>query len=257
MTRRLRVLLADDTADIRELLAGLFARRPDVEVVGAARDGQEAIDLAAALQPDIVVLDVAMPVLDGITGLPQLAAASPHARVVMLSALPADLRAPMALASGATAYVEKTTAVGTLVEDLLHSAKLLDVAVRRLTEHVEWQLDADLHQVRVARRFVADTLQSWEQSPVADTIVLLLSELVTNAIVHAESAPRVSVRLLPDRVHVEVTDDDPRVVQPLPPSPERASGRGLAIIESVAMGWGTALLPHGKVVWFDVARETS
>lgn len=255
MTRKLRVLLADDTADIRELLAGLFARRPDVEVVGAARDGQEAIDLAAALQPDVVVLDVAMPVLDGIAALPRLTAAAPSARVVMLSALPAGLRAPMALASGAAAYVEKTTAVATLVDDLLQGAKLLDVAVRNLSEHVDWQLDADLQQVRVARRYVTDALQNWEHSPLADTIELLLSELVTNAVVHAQSAPLVSVRLLPDRVHVEVTDGDPSGVQALPSSTTRSSGRGLAIIEALAMGWGTALLPHGKVVWFDVARE--
>ncbi len=255
--RRLRVLLVDDIADIRELLGGLFARRSDVQVVAEARDGQEAIDLAAALQPDIVVLDVAMPVLDGISALPRLVAAAPQARIVMLSALPAALRASMALAVGAMAYVEKTTAVATLVDDLLEGAKLLDVAVRRLTEQVDQQLDADPRQVQRARHFVANTLDRWEQSPLADTIVLLLSGLVTNAVVHAQSAPRVSVRLLADRVHVEVTDQDPDEARALALTSDGTSGRGLAIVESLSMGWGTALLPAGKVVWFDVAREST
>lgn len=253
--RPLRVLIVDDTADIRELLGALFGRRSDVQVVAEARDGQEAIELAAALQPDIVVLDVAMPVLDGISALPYLVAAAPNARVVMLSALPAEFRAPVALAVGATAYVEKTTAVATLVDDLLEAANLLDAAVRRLTEEADQQLDNDPRQIQRARHFVTDALDRWEQSELADTVVLLLSELVTNAVVHAGSAPRVSVRLLPDRVHVEVTDQGQDDAQPRPLTSEETSGRGLAIVDALAMGWGTALVPPGKVVWFDVARD--
>src|SRR4051812_37216231 len=86
----LRVLLVDDVADLRLLLASLFAARPGVQVVGEAANGEEAVALAERHQPDLVVLDLAMPVLDGVSALPLLQQASPRSRVVVLSAIPRD-----------------------------------------------------------------------------------------------------------------------------------------------------------------------
>ena len=88
--RRIRVVVADDTPDMRLLLRLSMARRPDIEVVGEAANGQEAIDLAAALRPDLLVLDLAMPVLDGLSALPTLALVAPETRVVILSAMPVE-----------------------------------------------------------------------------------------------------------------------------------------------------------------------
>ena len=108
--------------------------------------------------------------------------------------------------------------------------------------------------VGAARRFVRDVLMSrMVRTGVVDTVELLTSEVVTNALVHARSAPELLVDVRPDVVRVEVFDmsaDEP-VLQPH--NPESASGRGIAIVEELAAGWGVELVPEdGKRVWFEV-----
>jgi CheY-like chemotaxis protein len=251
----LRVLLVDDTADVRLLVRMLLAERSDVEVVAEATNGLEAIELAAALQPDLIVLDIAMPQLDGLSALPRLRESSPESRIVMLSAFPRASQEAQALAAGAAAYVEKTVATEELVDELIAGAGLLDVAVRALIAPAREGFAADPKSVSAARRFVAGTLAEWELTELADTITLLLSELVTNAIVHAQAAPDVTVRLLPDRVHVEVADARPEAVHAQEASDTATSGRGLALVEALATEWGSVTVTGGKVVWFDVARS--
>jgi DNA-binding NarL/FixJ family response regulator len=251
----IRVLIVDDTADVRLLVRLLVSERPNLEVVAEAADGAAAIDLAAALKPDLIVLDIAMPIMDGLEALPRLREASPESRVVMLSAVPRDSHGSAALAAGAAAYVEKSVATDAMVDELLAGAGLLDAAVRALTTAARENFAADPQSVSAARRFVSGTLSQWNLTDLADTITLLLSELVTNAIVHAEAAPDVTVRLLPDRVHVEVADSRPDVVHAQEPPDTAQSGRGLVLVDALAASWGSVALPQGKVVWFDVARE--
>ena len=112
------VLLVDDDIDIR-YLARLQLRRDDgFDVVGEAADGLEAVDLASRFHPDVVVLDVMMPRMDGYTALPGILAASPRSMVVMLSALDAVTNEQTALAAGAFAYLEKDAIVSGLAEAL-------------------------------------------------------------------------------------------------------------------------------------------
>jgi CheY-like chemotaxis protein len=250
----LRVLLVDDTADVRLLVRMLLAERDGIQVVAEATNGLEAIELAAALHPDLIVLDIAMPELDGLAALPRLLEASPESRIVMLSAFPRAAQEAQALAAGAAAYVEKTVATEELVDELIAGAGLLDVAVRALTAPAHEGFSADPQSVSAARRFVAGTLADWELSELADTITLLLSELVTNAIIHAEAAPDVTVRLLRDRVHVEVADGRSRTVDAQETSETDSTGRGLALVDALAADWGSVSVADGKVVWFDVQR---
>ena len=84
-SQRERVLVVDDAANLRELLTILLDVEDDFEVVGAAADGAQAIDMAVRLKPDIVLLDLAMPVMDGLQALPHLRAAVPHARIASAS----------------------------------------------------------------------------------------------------------------------------------------------------------------------------
>jgi CheY-like chemotaxis protein len=251
----LRVLLVDDVADLRLLLASLFGAHPGVQVVGEAADGEEAVALARQHQPDLVVLDLAMPVLDGVGALPLLRQASPRSRVVVLSAIPRD-RDPGALALGAAAYVEKTAATDRIVPDVLAGAGLLDAALSALTPRVDADFPSDTRSVGSARAFVQRTLEGWREDALGDTVTLLLSELVTNAVVHAASAPNVAIHLLPDRVHVEVADADTTELHAVEASPDAESGRGLALVEALADRWGQAALPDGKVVWFEVLRPS-
>jgi CheY-like chemotaxis protein len=250
----LRVLIVDDTADVRLLVRMLLAERGGIDVVAEATNGLEAIELSAALQPDLIVLDIAMPELDGLAALPRLRSVAPDSRIVMLSAFPRASLEAVALAAGAAAYVEKTVATEELVDELVAGAGLLDVAVRALTPPAHEGFAADPRSVSAARRFVAGTLAEWELSDLADTITLLLSELVTNAIIHADTAPDVTVRLLRDRVHVEVADARTDTLSVQETADTQTSGRGLALVEALATDWGNVVVPGGKVVWFDVAR---
>ena len=83
--KRIRILLADDHAVVRQGFKMLLDAQPDMEIVGEAGNGREAVDLAEQLRPDVVVMDVAMPELNGIEATRRLAASTPHARVIALS----------------------------------------------------------------------------------------------------------------------------------------------------------------------------
>src|SRR4051812_25767153 len=80
-----RVLVADDADGVRELVTLLLEMESDFTVVGEARDGLEAIEAARRLQPDLVVLDVSMPRLDGITATPRILTASPCSRIALFT----------------------------------------------------------------------------------------------------------------------------------------------------------------------------
>src|SRR5215216_2520333 len=82
---RVRVLIADDHPMIRTGLARMVAAEPDLEVVGTAADGRRAVELAEREQPDVIVLDLSMPELDGITATEEMRRRSPRARVLVLS----------------------------------------------------------------------------------------------------------------------------------------------------------------------------
>jgi DNA-binding NarL/FixJ family response regulator len=104
----IRVLVCDDVEAFRALMRFTLQEDPRIEVVGEASDGMAAIKAAERLQPDVVLLDLTMPILDGIDALPTLLERAPGARVVALSGWGADRMAEAALEQGAVAYVEKT-----------------------------------------------------------------------------------------------------------------------------------------------------
>jgi DNA-binding NarL/FixJ family response regulator len=103
---KITVLIADDVDDLR-LLMRFTLEAADFEVIGEAPDGQRAIQLAGALQPNLVLLDLAMPVMDGLTALPHLHEVAPATRVVVFSGFEEDAMAERALALCAYAYLQK------------------------------------------------------------------------------------------------------------------------------------------------------
>jgi PAS domain S-box-containing protein len=117
--RRLaRVLVADDTATVRLLIRRTLETSKLFEVVGEAADGGQAVDLAAELQPDIVLLDLSMPVLGGMDAIPLIRRDAPEARIVVLSAFGPDGKGGRAVEAGATAFLEKNQRPGQLVAAL-------------------------------------------------------------------------------------------------------------------------------------------
>ena len=116
---RLRVVLADDTAEFRLLLRIILEQDGRFEVVAEAADGAEAVRVTTAEQPDALVLDLAMPVMDGLQAIPEVRSASPATAIVVLSGFARGRLDRDALARGASAYVEKGEAFSIIVSTLL------------------------------------------------------------------------------------------------------------------------------------------
>jgi DNA-binding NarL/FixJ family response regulator len=110
-----RVLIVDDNAGFRRRIKGFLASAPDIEVVGEAGDGQEALSKAAALEPDVVLMDVRMCGTNGLEATRRLREALPEIHVIMLSRFDLQEYKDAAMARGASAYVAKKA----LVDELL------------------------------------------------------------------------------------------------------------------------------------------
>lgn len=103
----IRILVADDHPMLREGLVGVLSTQPDFEVVGEASDGAEAVRLAEALRPDVILLDLEMPGTDGVAALEGLRDAGSEARAVVFTAYDTDERILGALRAGARGYLLK------------------------------------------------------------------------------------------------------------------------------------------------------
>ena len=114
-----RTVVADDVFDLRFMVKLALERSGRFEIVAEAENGAEAVEAAREHQPDLVLLDVSMPVKDGLEALPDIRSVSPNAKVVMLSGFEASRLASTAIASGASAYLEKGIPPGELVTQLL------------------------------------------------------------------------------------------------------------------------------------------
>lgn len=108
----IQVLIVDDSAVIRGLIARLLADHPDIEVAGSVANGQMAVKVVSERAFDIVILDIEMPVMDGLTALPKILKADPQTRVIIASTLstPGAAVTMRALANGAADYIAKPTA---------------------------------------------------------------------------------------------------------------------------------------------------
>ncbi|HEV3171782.1 MAG TPA: response regulator transcription factor [Actinocrinis sp.] len=117
----LRIIVADDQASVREGLVLLLGALPDLDVVAAAADGQQALDLAAQHRPDAILLDLHMPVLDGIETTRRLVAEQPQVAIVVLTTYLDDTSVLEALRAGARSYLTKD-ADRTDIARALHAA---------------------------------------------------------------------------------------------------------------------------------------
>jgi DNA-binding NarL/FixJ family response regulator len=130
----IRVLLADDQADVRAGIRSLLERTEDITVAGEARDGAEAVTLTAHLRPDVVLMDIRMPGLDGLAATRSIVDTDPEAKVVVLTTFDLDEYVFAALRAGASGFLLKNAAPADLrraVRVVAAGQALLDPAVTR------------------------------------------------------------------------------------------------------------------------------
>jgi two-component system response regulator NreC len=113
--KRIRILLADDHAVVRQGFKMILGAQPDFEIVGEAGNGREAVELAENLKPDIVVMDVSMPELNGIEATRRLSTSVPHCRVVALSMHKDNVYVREILRAGARGYLLKDSEAADVV----------------------------------------------------------------------------------------------------------------------------------------------
>jgi DNA-binding NarL/FixJ family response regulator len=119
-----RVLVADDHRLFSEALALFLAREPDIDVVGCARDGEEAQRMALRHKPDVVLMDLVMPRSNGIEATRRIAEESPETRVILLTGLEGGAEVDEAIAAGAVACLRKEAALTELAAEIRRVARL-------------------------------------------------------------------------------------------------------------------------------------
>ncbi|HUI82558.1 MAG TPA: response regulator transcription factor [Bryobacteraceae bacterium] len=119
----IRIILADDHAVVRQGFKMILGAQPDMEIVGEAGNGREAVELVEKLKPDVVVMDVAMPELNGIEATRRVAASVPHTRVIALSMHKDSVYVREVLRAGARGYLLKDSDAGDLVSAVRAVAK--------------------------------------------------------------------------------------------------------------------------------------
>ena len=153
-----RIILADDQALFREGLRTLLSTRPDIEIVGEAANGLEVLELVEQLQPSVVLMDLRMPLMDGIQATAKLREASPDVAVLALTTFDDDGNLFGALRAGASGYLLKDVSLETLVAAIHAAAR-----------------GESFLQSTVTGRVVSAVARLMESGPLAEALVISLS----------------------------------------------------------------------------------
>jgi len=144
VTDPIRVLIVDDHAVVREGLRAFLELQDGIEVIGEAGDGREAIEEAGRLRPDVILMDLVMPRLDGVEAMRELHGRVPAARVIVLTSFPDDKRLVPALRAGAAGYLLKNVQP----QELARAIRLADAGEAMIDPAVAARLVDALVEVR-------------------------------------------------------------------------------------------------------------
>ena len=188
MSRPIRVFLADDHPIVRRGICDLLQTEPGIEVAGSATNGREAVVGFAQCRPDVILMDLVMPGMDGIEAIRQIKAAQPQARILVLTSFAADDKVFPAIKAGALGYLIKDTTP----EDLLR-------AIRRL--HAG---QTPLHP-SIAARLLAEISDPAQSSPAPDPLTdreIQVLKLIARGLSNWEIAAELVVSIATVYTHV-------------------------------------------------------
>jgi len=123
MAESIRILITDDHAIVRTGLAALIEAEPDLELVGQAANGREALEKFQALKPDVILMDLVMPVMGGIESIQQITVLDSSARIMVLTSFAEDQQVIEAIKAGALGYILKDSSPDELVDGIREVAK--------------------------------------------------------------------------------------------------------------------------------------
>ncbi|MGH6746200.1 response regulator transcription factor [Novosphingobium sp.] len=128
----IRILVADDHPVLRDGIAAMLENQEDMELVGEAADGSEAVERFRSLRPDVVLMDLQMPGIDGLEAITSIRAEDPNARILVLTTFAGDVQAVRALKAGATGYLLKNS----LRTEMLSAIRSVSKGVRHIHREV-------------------------------------------------------------------------------------------------------------------------
>ena len=144
----IKILIADDHPVVRDGLRGMLVRQPDFEILGEASDGEQAVRLAAELQPDVILMDLRMPILDGVNAIREIKARNADTQVLVLTTYDSDADILPAIEAGATGYLLKDISREELFAAIRKAARresvLTPAVATRLIEHMRTPADEKL-----------------------------------------------------------------------------------------------------------------
>jgi len=184
----IRVLIVDDHAIVRKGVQALLAEVEDIEVVGEANNGQEAVNLAKVLQPDVIMMDLVMPVMDGVEAISRITTQHNQIRIIALTSFATDDKVFPAIKSGALGYILKDS----------EPEKLID-AIKQV-DRGEPSLDPN-----IARKLLNEISRPSEKpispDPLTEREIEVL-RLVAKGLSNHEIANRLSIAEVTTRTHV-------------------------------------------------------
>jgi len=243
------VLLVDDVEALRRLVRRALQVRGGFEIVAEAADGRTAIEAAAKLQPDVVVLDLGLPDLAGRDVLTMLRVAAPDMRVVVFTG--GDVGEKPSVRAEVEGFVLKGETVQYLVE-------LLDDLSRRGPRSAAFRVAERPDEIASARHFVAHHGQAWGYDDVIEDALVVVSELVTNAILHAHSECDLLLKDADQILRIEVIDGGQGSPELQRPAAHAEHGRGLLLVSAMCAAWGVDTLSDGrKMVWAELKRAAA
>jgi len=123
MSKTIQIIIADDHSIVRKGICALLATEPDIQVIGEAADGKEAVTMAQQLHPDVILMDLVMPKMDGIAATAQISASQPKSRILVLTSFAADDKVFPAIKAGALGYLLKDSSPEDLVRSIRQVAQ--------------------------------------------------------------------------------------------------------------------------------------